>query len=83
MLYGFSLRCSNWAMDLATELVGSALTASRSAVRCSMQLVLPNRNSQSRSAAHFEMIMIDPDFPVKQEQGCIGCVENGRSSATS
>jgi len=31
-------------MDLATELVGSALTPSRSAVQCSMQVVLPNRN---------------------------------------
>ena len=31
-------------MDLASELVGSALIGSRSAVRCGMQLVLPNRN---------------------------------------
>ena len=44
LLYGFSLHCSNWAMDLATELGGIALTVPMSAAPCGMQFVLPNHN---------------------------------------
>jgi hypothetical protein len=51
LLYGFSLHCSNWAMDLATESGRDALIVPKSAALCGMQLVLPNHNIAVRLPA--------------------------------
>jgi hypothetical protein len=51
LLYGFSLHCSNRAMDLASELGESALTAPGSMAGCAMQFVLPNHNIAVRLPA--------------------------------